>query len=53
MTLIPENKLQLQTFLLFFSISPINSKNKQMNFPSNISVSNKKLDAEKNPNPGI
>lgn len=47
--MIPENKLQLQSFFASFFISHINFKNKQMNFHSNISVSNKKLDAGEKP----
>lgn len=47
MTPIHENKLQLQSFFASFFISPINFKNRQMNFHNNISVSNKK------PNPAI
>lgn len=53
MTPIRENKLQLQSFFASFFISPINFKNKQMNFHSNISVSNQNPDAGKKPSPVI
>lgn len=50
MTPIPENELKLQSY---FSYSFLECGIRHTNLYSNISISNKKLDAERNPNPAI
>lgn len=52
MTPIPENELKLQSYFSY-SFLKLECGIRHTNLYSNISISNKKLDAERNPNPAI